>query len=128
MSKEFKRGNYIQDTFGDWMQITELRKDRILFNEVKGGSGYCTYQAVEGIELTEEILLKCGFISIDGLLFVNPLTEDDLDYGVHVCRHPNRMDIYRLSGYNHRAVTFKYLHQIQNLYSALTKEELNIEL
>lgn len=77
--------------------------------------GECTLQLddIEPIEITEKILLKCGFAveyTIGGFLRWQlgdfKLIDRKLPYP---CRH--KMDI-------------KYLHQLQNLYFSLTGEEV----
>ena len=69
------------------------------------------------IPLTEEWLLKFGFINDKVLEFYrNDFTDSTIiiDYNF-IC----------LLGYSH--VKLKYVHQLQNLYFALTGEELQIK-
>ena len=71
---------------------------------------------VEPIQLTEDILLKCGFSKANGYK----------QGGYEITTYE---DGYILdNGYQIMGKTFFYLHQLQNLYFALTNEELNIEL
>lgn len=71
---------------------------------------------LEPIPLTPELLEKCGF---DRLLFV--YQKDRID----VIIDKNRIGIYPnfLSG---MLIICKYLHQLQNMYYAITGEELEI--
>lgn len=71
---------------------------------------------IEPIPLTEDILLKCGFKKISGW---NEFILDDL-------RCEFRCDTMLL--YYPFGVNIKYLHQLQNLYFALTNKELDIKL
>ena len=73
------------------------------------------------IPLTEEILLKCGF--------EKNIREDDFDYWTHkeigeeIWQHDE--------GFCHNLCyggDINYLHSLQNLFFAITGEELNIEL
>jgi len=65
------------------------------------------------IPLTPEILEKCGFVS-------NPY-QDRYEFGdIHV-EYCGFRDICWVNGKPH----IEYLHQLQNLYFALTNEELN---
>ncbi|QHC84967.1 hypothetical protein AS589_09380 [Empedobacter brevis] len=66
----------------------------------------------EPITLTEEILLKCGY------------SEYDLDIGRIILTEDGGFIITRLS----QNVTLKTLHQLQNLYFALTNKELEIKM
>lgn len=71
---------------------------------------------IEPIELTEGILLKCGFI---------PCSIIDNHFNI------SGMCIWKCNDMflcDKNGVHIKYLHQLQNLYFALTNEELNIQL
>jgi len=70
------------------------------------------YDFFEPIPLTEDILLKCGFIKDGNLYFKNGFVfrDDKLFY--------NTVELY---------LTIN-LHQLQNLYFSLTNEELTIKL
>lgn len=73
----------------------------------------------ESYPLTEEILLKCGF---SGFLF--PKIKGPLV----IYNDNNEIVVY---SYPMRSFCFdkiKYLHQLQNLYFALTGEELEVQL
>ena len=84
----------------------------------------------EPIPLTQEILLKCGFEDEDGG-FGRWLR---LDYDIH---NKNRHMLYKVGvervemcsrGVTTADAPLKHLHQLQNLYFALTRKELNVEL
>jgi hypothetical protein len=85
------------------------------------------------IQLTEEILLKCGFkeSKVERNGFSEWVLNDFIfDFRIHNdCK--NSFGIKVLGG-NYHSVYFnwntKYLHQLQNLYFALTGSELDIEL
>ena len=76
---------------------------------------------IHPILLTEEILLKCGFD--EQILF-----EDECpffcngDFSLY-CEDWNKDKFY-----HDTEMAIKYVHQLQNLYFALTGEELNIKL
>lgn len=78
------------------------------------------------IPLTEDILLKCGF----------KLERGEIILSIPNCGNWN-WQLYQYEGYIEIQVQYeyatdlkhiKYLHQLQNLFFALTGEELNIEL
>lgn len=85
------------------------------------------------IELTEEWLLKLGFdkkedgsVSCQYHIGNNPLTHDYVVSLVWLKRLPN----YELEGfpfYRNGHHTIKNVHQLQNLYFALTGQELTIK-
>ena len=90
----------------DWQDLKWISEDPKGFNLVH-----------KPITLTEEILLKCGFVYDDefGLFSLHPIT------------------LYKQDGIFWYGLLFdnieiKYLHQLQNLYFALTGEELEIKL
>ncbi len=77
------------------------------------------------IPLTEEWLLKFGFEKSDNTPFYDYFV---LEFGIGLC-----YDVYSDSYFlayqkNHYTKTnIKYVHQLQNLYFALTNEELTIK-
>jgi len=88
-----------------------IDKDKIII------SGWYV-DGIKPIQLTEEILLKCGFKKINKIYFrKGALTIEVQSFG-----H------FRVSFDGKMLVNLKHLHQLQNLYFALSNEELNIEL
>jgi hypothetical protein len=109
------------------MDIKELRVGNLLYNgfneliEDKNISHYNTsgflLETLKPIELTEKWLDKLGFVNDTVLEFYrNDKTDSTIiiDY-----------DFICLLGYSH--VKIKYVHQLQNLYFALTGQELEIK-
>ena len=90
----------------------------------------------EPIELTEKILLKCGFIKRE-FDYILPI----LDYG-YVMKHLDWRGDWSLGieyfdsnsekddgvVYSFNGLGLKYLHQLQNFYLSLVSKELEIEL
>lgn len=77
---------------------------------------YCReHSEFEGIPLTEEILLKCGFLTA---LRVKGLTRYGIDFFII------GNEIYE----NIHGVKVETVHQLQNLMFALTGKELEINL
>lgn len=76
---------------------------------------------LSGIELTEEWLIKMGFVRNMDTYYLNDLglswltTED------------NFQTEYKLADSKWMLLDLKYVHQLQNLYFALTGEELTIK-
>ena len=100
-ANELKIGNIVS-IFGIEQHIITELKDTI-------------YVDLNPIPLTEEWLLKFGFEKKIGW--------DDLIYHVK-----NNVDLYEfLSGYEYYDFHIKHVHQLQNLYFALTGEELKIK-
>ena len=84
-------------------------------------NGLCT-DDIKPIPLTEEILLKCGFKKYSDAFYYDnwcilPLVISLRDKRT-VLGDRDEIEINNI----------KYLHQLQNLYFALTQEELEIDL
>lgn len=88
-----------KDSFGEWVDLDD----------------------VEFIELTEEILLECGFIAFgQGYIHENMRYTDLFKI---------REDGFIVFVANDNYITkIKHLHQLQNLYYALKNKELEINL
>jgi len=93
----------------------------IFFKEVYGQGEFV--EDLEGIPLTEEILIKAGFINTSSGYYSNgkieigyTTTDDWLEY-----------EYISITGQT-EMTALKYVHQLQNLYYALTNEELVINL
>jgi hypothetical protein len=86
---------------------------------------------IKPVPLTEEILLKCGFelgsngwYSLESCLFDFNCLDISINQEFAAIEYGSRYDTHacNLTG------NIRYLHQIQNLYFALTNEELEINL
>ena len=115
--QELRVGNKVQDGNGFIFDVVAIHYDDTVYCDFKGNEGglweFDKNNPCQGIALTEEILLKCGFKkAFEGgtLLYLNNFNVSRLDY------------IYWSN------VKLTYLNQLQNLYFALTNEELQINL
>ena len=95
--------------------VTGLLNDSIYINDIK-----FEYRHLKPIPLTEEWLLKFGF--------EQDHSNQSWHHRVFVL---NSFEIQELSmevdKYSYEITTIKYVHQLQNLYFALTGEELTIK-
>lgn len=88
----------------------------------------------EPITLTEEILLKCGFVKkkklyssgfiyfLDGFSYESEFTDSYSRYFDGLCF------VLTCIPYDVQSLNIEYLHQLQNLYFDLTGQELEIKL
>lgn len=82
-------------------------------------------EKTEGVPLTEERLLKAGF-KIDGTV----LTINQSHNGSFILENwgnnlTDEIELYYTAGYGIKlSIEIKYIHQLQNLYFALTGKEL----
>lgn len=107
---------------GNWL-YSELNKQNFcatpedIFNISQNNS------CASGIPLTPEILEKCGFIERGSLYsngMGNALFFDFHKSNMHMAFYGGYMPIIKSN--------IKYLHSMQNLYYALTGEELKVQL
>lgn len=146
---ELRLGNYVlgESSYGDLLiQINGITSTSI--HGVASISGLSvsgmTADEVKPIPLTEEILLKCGFESVegDGERY-NPddecknIFEYRLDVGIFyrdlICRPAlgwyvfiQNADLERK--WDLRSKDIYFLHELQNLYFAITGKELEVKL
>jgi len=92
-------------------------------------------QSINPIELTEEFLLKCGFKEqrLDSQhWFINKINKKFTfltnDIGPDGYSEKLEFVYVELRDFGFELVCLKYVHQLQNLYFALTGEELPINL
>ena len=96
----------------------------------KAGEYLEDYKSINPIPLTEDILLKCGFVFItdwsikrnEGFLYLLDLGYLMLGTGVM----GGYVTLFNNEGLS-CGIYVKYLHQLQNLYYSLTGEELKID-
>lgn len=114
-ANELRIGNYVLDSYNG--KIT-----RINWQEIKWIQEVTDRYA--SIELTEEILLKCGF---DKSAWDNYSTFRNLfcsDGCIVISLEHKYIEIGDLT----LDIEIKYLHQLQNLYFALTNKEIQFDL
>jgi hypothetical protein len=107
-------------------EVQGVKYGEVFFGENYDGEGFSmTTKHIQGIELTQDIIHKCGF----EMLYFNPRL--DTFYGNKKSYYPFLIQ-YSRDGvwyfYNEKNCELKYLHQLQNLYFAWTGDELEIDL
>lgn len=127
-AEELRIGNRVWGISDRVEIISELQRDK-LETVFRGYMyNYCVYEDIAPIELCEEWLVKAGFEKIgDDCYFSYRLSINTVDelawYNVDkFIRYQTKR-----SGFT-RPFQAKYLHQLQNLYYALTNTELTITL
>lgn len=93
-----------QDVYGPWVDLDE----------------------VEFVPLSDEILLKCGFVEDEPYLELTVNNLITLDWYQYIFDPENKFGI--CAKHQRSSLDIKYLHQLQNLYFSLTNKELNTEL
>lgn len=129
--KELRLGNYVKFLDSDiYRQVLEIYKNFIgVSSQHKNFSLDVNLKDIEGIPLTEEWLINFGFIFYDKTISLN--------YGGESMRYALLKDFilyfhgengYNLeTGWRRTDFCIKYVHQLQNLYFAITGKELNLK-
>lgn len=82
---------------------------------------------VEPIPLTEEWLVKFGFEKVnDNFMTIESYHYENKNCWIYLIADGFELELNTLSERNNLCRTYKYVHQLQNLYFALTGEELTI--
>jgi len=117
--KELRIGNYIG--FGSlYCKVIEIQKECFYVEDIieKQEFKNTTFK-LEPIQLTEELLLKCGFELNNGCFIFNN--------GCFELRYDNG-SFYFIIENQHLYLEINSLHQLQNIFFALTNKELKINL
>jgi hypothetical protein len=119
---ELRIGNYVYDKYGRVQEVLSIETECTIEDKAIRYVKY--YNIVESIEntnpipLTEEWLLKFGFKVEDNSWFKNK----DL---ITLERYDNRdWDVFYSNTYEVHLRVINHVHQLQNLYFALTNKEL----
>lgn len=134
-ANELRIGNYFK-----WISTDEIE----VVKDITGRKKYPSVNNVNltdaiGIPLTEDILLKCGFVPFNysdkekGFIIENEKASKSIY--IRTYAEPNIsgfFNVFNRSECNWQEIQFiskvKYIHQLQNLYFAFTQQELNIKL
>lgn len=129
-AKELRIGNLFKTHVCDNFRIDEIYKDEDWFYCVKnnigcnGSSLYGFVDDLQPIPLTEGLLLKCGFKKINHIYGYSFFSMERKKSGANI----DIYEAYSAIGGNTSVPHIQFLHQLQNLYFALTGKELKIEL
>lgn len=113
-AQELRIGNlFIEETSNKIIEVIGLEKNRIIFSGM-----FLNEWQLKPISLTEEWLLKFGYIQIKGIHRTYSKTK-----------YNDNTTIYNYRDYLHQqtGIKIEFVHQLQNLYFALTGEELMLK-
>ncbi len=127
------------------MKASDLRVGSILNVSLKSGQGRTLESAIrihdlvniyensgsfnyEPIPLTEEWLLKFGFTNDYESMFRKcfVLTTQEMAFVYNLSKQEKELSTFEIKGLNINLERVNHVHQLQNLYFALTGEELTI--
>lgn len=117
MKNELRIGNLVTDKDGEVLEVFNILQSYVrvyIDNELEDLQ--LSYSDLKPIPLTEDLLLKFGFVK-NSTSWTN-------------WRRPNHTKEVRIGFVNklnyYNGLEIKYVHQLQNLYFALTGEELKV--
>lgn len=119
--RELRIGNYVIDNL-EICQVIEFEANGIVMTTCKSKFPISHINELQSVELTEDLLLKCGFdenmvlSTIEGE--IRYYGDGDINIGGEDSCTLGMVYIAKC----------KYLHQLQNLYFALTGEDLKVDL
>lgn len=80
---------------------------------------------IQPIKLNEELLLKCGLKKVLGGIGWDKFIKDGVELSFAPLVGGGYIPVYR---FNNDYIKIRFLHQLQNLFYALTQKELEIKL
>lgn len=133
-ASELRVGNYVaSDHFKDRDVIVKVRligQEQAIVEHPSGLSEPMLYQGeMRAIKLTEEILLKCGFRfdkSTSDIKLLLPVPNLSLE--IHATFYHGQFVIELVNHLVPIVTEVESLHQLQNLYFALTGKELEFKI
>lgn len=131
---ELRIGNWVGAAAGNNYQIDSLDNVGVgigtySYDDDSGIEHDYFYDSLHPIPLTPEILVGCGFVYVENIVHWANRDDDLSYYKIEMPNTGNSMEIfldYSCSYFQGDAITS--LHQLMNLYFALTGEELKISL
>lgn len=112
-AKELRMGNWVDAEYSHWIKVSILDLVNIESNP----------ESFYPIPLTPKILEKCGWVENKEMMFTFILPN-----GYFTCIPQPSANAFIIKYKNDHIAKIKYLHQLQNLYFALTGEELEVKL
>jgi hypothetical protein len=130
-ANELRIGNKVYNEAGIIDTITDIEECRVGCK--KSAYPYTCIDDIKPVLITEEILLKCGFV-FKNQTYSIMLNSADSYLEIRIVNneyYPAIFQISEMSCENNNTVFLNKIdniHQLQNLYFALTNEELTINL
>lgn len=111
---------------GNWVRIDDMPPEQITLEIFAMLKGYPFHiSKFQPITLSPEILEKCGFESKDLGVITNYFMRGGTFWFSILFDKEHKQFMFDSPHYN---LIYKYIHQLQNLYFALTGTELEINL
>ena len=127
-ANELRIGNLVK--WYDVSKVLELHSEKNKFDNVyiecEESFEWTEYNKLEPIPLTEEWLLKFGFENVHTDWFYKDIVKtNSYQFYFNICLSNGKITLD--SGFDENSIIkLKYVHQLQNLYFALTGSELTV--
>jgi len=115
-AKDLRVGNYIFCVPDRIEVVKDIMEHYVEVENRCKSLDYCKYAFIEGIPLSAKVLEAAGFEKW-GIHYKN---------AIYYISTTDRGETWRFATYNECLCNLTYLHQLQNLYFALTQKELSI--
>jgi len=122
-ASELMIGNYVYDNLKRIVIIDEIRPEHLIFHLSNGAKVKHTLESFKPIPLTEEWLFNLGFEKLKSSNEWYVIKNKGFEFSIHITGY----EICFGSGNVFLKGDFKYIHKIQNLYFALTGEQLKLQ-
>lgn len=130
-ANELRIGNWVTH-FGNYGKIESIKKDfgnYLVYGKLNNCDFGNVIDAIQPIPLTPEILEKCGFEIHSKYSFWNFITKNGFAISMWMEDKPCAgFEIKGVCYWGEGFTEVKHLHQLQNLYFALTGQELTVNL
>lgn len=130
-ANELRIGDIVQSKTGVWLTVIQISPGSIMYDrfDMKAVAGTCGIGEIFPIKLNSEVLETSGFARAElSRIYMKTIAHEGTDYpctlqinfgeGIQICR----------SGIGTLYAPVTSLHQLQNLFFALTGTELTINL
>jgi hypothetical protein len=125
-ANEIRLGNLVTYD-GRVFEIDTIAKEFPTLNTIEFGIGVVDWMNINSIPLTEEWLIKFGFgdARITNRLYTRKKTDGF--YGFYINKETMSYCTFDYEGTIDDIIKIEYVHQLQNLYFAVTGEELTMK-
>jgi hypothetical protein len=108
-------------------RVKEITMSSVVVESIKENYSEPTINSMNPLPLTEEWLLKFGFEETDPITFMGGLYSIKKPDGFYINKETMSYCTFDYEGTIDDIIKIEYVHQLQNLYFAVTGEELTMK-
>jgi hypothetical protein len=132
---ELRIGNLVEEKVLGYCKVDTILRKTAQVSKDESQSYSIDIENLLPIPLTPELLIKCGFKHQDGSYFIIEKYDEEFEgirnaYDFSINFYNGEYQLMNGCGDTEYVIgrTFNYLHELQNLFHALTNEELCVVL